>query len=107
MLRQHGKDCRKVDAQIVELPEKKNLLYCKFRHEVEISISIGADFECALSDVAPDDPLAPASAKQHHVPVTVALKVSSEIFPSMDLPVRSHIWGPTVRLEAREINFCI
>ena len=76
--------------QIVELPEKKKLTYWKFRHEVEIPISIGADFECALSDVSPDDCLAPTSAKQHHVPVTVALKVSSKIFPSMDLPVRSY-----------------
>ena len=27
VLRQHGKDCRKVDAQIVELTEKKKLMY--------------------------------------------------------------------------------
>ena len=48
----------------------------------------GADIECILKDV--DDPNAPANAKQQHVPVAVGLKVSSHIFPDMDMDITYH-----------------
>jgi hypothetical protein len=53
-----------------------------------LEISAGADIECTLEDVT--NPSAPNSAKQQHVPVAIALKVTSHRFPDMNLPIRYH-----------------